>query len=284
MIRTKKKNKNEYILAEGIWVRNPYIKTEAVDINDLCGGELSALVDNETKNMIVNSISSGDMFENYAIDNAIICSDGYDWRARQKILARIPNKSVKIIGVNGSLAKWEMVGSASEIKRSMTFYLVNNPYKECLSYLPKTHRYYPSLIASTKTNPDFIKSYKESPIFYSATKDCNYSGLYRSGCMGLDDYRNPVCAAISYCVKMGVKKLALFCCDESFDEERPSSQRMKNGLHQYPQQIRSQRIIDAQLHWLRINGVQVVDCSSGMEYENAAYISPEDLPGFFEKT
>ena len=101
--------------------------------------------------------------------------------------------------------------------------------------------------------------------------------------MVLDDYRNPVCAAISYCVKRGVKKLALFCCDESFEDERPSAQRMGNGLHQYPQQVKSQKIIDKQLYWLRSRGVEIVDCSSGVEYENAAYIEAEDLPNFFDK-
>jgi hypothetical protein len=165
----------------------------------------------------------------------------------------------------------------------MTFYLANNPYGECLGYLPKRHAYYPNLIASTKTNPAFLKAYRSQPYFYMATKDTNYSGVGHEGCMSLDDYRNPVCAAISLAWKRGVKRLALLCCDEAFEEDRPNSVRMENGLYQYPQQIMCQKIIDSQLYWLRKAGVEVADCSSGIKYENADYIDFDGLPSFFKK-
>lgn len=281
-MRVKKYRNNEYVTAEGLWVRNPYTKSEPVDINDLNGGDLELFLKNETQNLSIRSVREDDM-EGSTVESAVVCSDGYMWDEKQKILADIPNKKVKVVGVNGSLAKWTMVGSLSDKKRVMSYYVANNPYQECLSYLPKAHKYYPNLIASTKTNPDFVESYLERPVFYSATRDRTYSGVPRDGCMVLDDYRNPVCAAISFCVKKGLKKLALVCCDESFEEERPAAIKMKNGLYQYPEQIRSQRIIDAQLYWLRRAGVEVVDCSSGSEYENAAYIGIERLPEFFEK-
>jgi hypothetical protein len=44
-----------------------------------------------------------------------------------------------------------------------------------------------------------------------------------------------------------------------------------------------QHIIDKQLHWLRKAGVKTADCSSGVEYENAAYIEKDELPSFFSK-
>jgi hypothetical protein len=279
-MRIKKYNNNEYVVAEDVWVRNPYNKSEPIDINDLSNSELNLFLKNETSNVSVRAIRTDGMDEP-TIENAIVCSDGYMWEERQKVLADIPNKKVKIVGVNGSLAKWTMVGDSADKKRVMSFYLVNNPYKECMSYAPRTHRYYPNLVASTKTYPGFFESYQEMPTFYSATRDVNYSGLTREGCMVLDDYRNPVCAAISFLVKRGVKKLALVCCDEAFEEDRPAAVRMNNGLYQYPQQIKSQRIIDRQLYWLRTNGVEVADCSSGQEYENATYINPEDLGTFF---
>lgn len=282
-MRTKKYKNNEYILAEGVWVRNPYKDADPVDINDLSNNEMELFLRNETKNISAKDIKTDSMDE-VQIENAIICSDGYMWKERQTVLAEIPNKKVKVIGVNGSLAGWRMVGDLSDKKRVMSFYLVNNPYGECTSYLPRAHKYYPSLVASAKTCPEFISSYQERPVFYKATRDSRYSGLPRDGCMVLDDYRNPVCAAISLCVKRGVKRLALLCCDESFPDERPAATRMKNGMYQYPQQIKSQRIIDRQLYWLRRNGVEVADCSSGEEYENATYIKPEDLASFFGST
>lgn len=281
-MRIKKYRNNEYILAEGVWVRNPCTDAKPVDINSLGGKDLALFLWNECENMKVSGINMDDL-DRVGMDNVVIFSDGHGWRERQKVLAGIPNSAVKTIGVNGSLAKWEMVGDKAEFKRTMTFYLANNPYSECMGYLPRRHRYYPNLIASTKTNPRFIREYKGQPIFYRSSQDLNYSGVGQEDCMRLDDYRNPVCAAISFAWRSRARKIVLLCCDESFADERPGSVRMSNGLYQYPQQIMCQKIIDKQMYWLRQAGVEVVDCSSGIEYENAGYISPEDLASFFEK-
>jgi len=281
-MRIKKHKRNEYVLAQDVWVRNPYCASEPLDINDLSKDDMSLFLRNETANLKKKSMNIDDLGGS-VMDNVIICSDGYGWKEKHKILADIPNKKAKIVGINGSLSKWDLVGGLSDKKRVMFAYLVNNPYKECSSYLPTRHRYYPPLIASTRTNPDFIDRYLERPTFYAPAKDIKYSGIPRDGCMVLDDYRNPLCAAINYCLKMGAKKIVLFCCDEAFADNRPGSELMKNGLYQYPQQIKSQRIVDAQFHWLKDRGVKVADCSSGIEYNNAAYISIEDLDGFFNE-
>lgn len=281
MTRVKKYKRNEYIVAEGVWVRNPYTDAEPLDMNDMARRDMDTFLSNETQNLSIDSIKV-DEFNNQIMENVVICSDGYGWRERQRILADIPNSTVKVVGVNGSLAKWEMVGSLSDRKRVMSHYLVNNPYQECMSYLPTRHRYYPGIVASTRTFSGFLKDYPEKPIFYRPTKDSSYSGIPRDGCMVLDDYRNPVCGAISYCVAKRAKKIVLLCCDESFGEARPAAERMPNGLYQYPQQIKSQRIIDAQISWLRAKGVKVADCSSGVEYKNATYIKVEEIPSFFK--
>lgn len=279
-MRVKKQNKNEYIRSEGLWIRNPFLSSSPTDINNLANGDLRLLLENETINLNRKSINF-DSFSRANFENAIICSDGYMWNERQSALALVPNKLAKVIGVNGSLAKWNMVGNLSDKKRVMSYYVVNNPYQECKRYLPKNHKYYPPLIASTRTNPEFLDEYQERPLFYSPIKDTNYSGIVKEGCFSLDDYRNPICAAISYCVLSGVKKIVLFCCDESFSEERPGAEKMKNGLYQYPIQIKSQRIIDAQLYWLNKSGIKIFDCSSGIEYQNASYIKPEEIESFF---
>lgn len=282
-MRIKKFKNNEYVLAENeVWVRNPCSVAEPVDINDLNKNELRLFIDNEYKNARIYGIQYDDM-DDTVLNNVIICSDGYRWREKQKNLGLIPNRTAKIIGVNGSLAKWEMVGDKAELKRVMSFYLVNNPYQECTGYLPRKHSYYPNLIASTKTNPKFLQDYKSEPIFYKPTNDLLYSSILSGdNYLKLDDYRNPICAAISFAVKKKVKKLALFCCDEAFAENKPGSILMKNGLYQYPQQIMCQKIIDKQLYWLKKEGIKIVDCSSGIDYENAEYIDSEKLMSFFE--
>lgn len=281
-MRIKKYRNNEYVLAEDVWVRNLCSDVKPIDINSLGKNDLSLFLANECENMKVSSVSMDDM-SRIDMDNVIIFSDGYAWEERQKVLAKIPSSDVKTIGVNGSLAKWNLVGDKAEFKRTMTFYFVNNPYDDCVRYVPRKHRYFPNLIASTKTNPKFIKEYAGQPMFYKSSQDLNYSGVGQDECMRLDDYRNPVCGAISFAWKNKVRKLALFCCDEAFEDERPGAVKMKNGLFQYPQQILCQKIIDKQIYWLRKAGVKVVDCSAGTEYENAGYINLENLASFFAR-
>lgn len=280
-MRIKKQNKNKYILTkENIWVRDLCDNTsKQIDINNLYHKETNLWLNNEFENLKRPILDLPEI----TFENLIICSDGYDWKEKQKILGKISNHDAKIIGTNGSLAKWDMVGDQAETKRGMLFYLVNNPYSDCLSYLPKKHNYYPNIIASLRTNPDFIKKYRNEFHFYKPTSDQNYSGHPNLVNLVLDDYRNPICAALSLSWKLGVKKILLFCCDEAFIDKREGAEQMENGLYQYPQQIMSQNIIDKQLYWLKQNDVEIFDHSSGIKYENAAYIDVDDIFRLFSK-
>jgi len=280
-MRIKKFRSNRYVMTEGVWVRDPFCESRAVDINSLDGGEIRLFVSNETKNMTSSHMQMDDMGE-LSTENVAIVSDGFEWESRQLALGELPNSKVKVFGVNGSLARWSMVGDSAPVKRTMTFYVVNNPYPECMSFLPGRHRYYPNLVASTRTFPKFLEGYRNQPYLYRPTPNMNYSGLGGSGAH-MDDYRNPVCAAVSLAVRNGAKRILLFCCDQAFKDHRPGSVKMENGLHQYPQQIMCQRIIDRQLFWLRRAGIKTGDCSSGIEYENAEYINPEEIVDFFNK-
>jgi hypothetical protein len=280
-MRIKKASNNEYISAEGIWVRNPFGGARAVDINSLVGAEVGLLMANEEQNKRMPHMDMEDM-AGVAMENVVIASDGLNWGRDQFVLADIPNSLVRVLGVNGSLAKWSMVGDEATKKRTMSFYVVNNPYPECMSFLPKKHRYYPNLMASSRTHPKFIQEYRGQPYMYRPTPDLDYSGLGNDN-VALDDYRNPVCAAISLAVKMGARKILLLCCDEAFEDERPGAVRMKNGLFQYPQQIKCQKIIDKHFFWLKRMGVALGDCSSGIDYENAEYIAIDEVINFFTK-
>lgn len=283
-MRIKNLNKNKYILSkDNIWVRDfCSYNNKPIDINKLCYKENKLWLENEFSNFKKSKLELP--VDNIKYENIIICSDGFNWNSKQKILAKIPNSLVKIIGTNGSLSKWTMVGEKADIKRSMAYYLINNPYKESTFYLPKNHSYYPNLISSIRTNPEFINKYRSQPYFYRASDDLNYSGGFESISLVLDDYRNPICAAISLSWLLGVKRLLLFCCDDSFSENRDGSVRMESGLYQYPQQIMSQNIIDKQLYWLKKNDVEIFDHSSGIKYENAEYIDEEDILSFFQRS
>lgn len=280
-MRVKKFKKNEYVLEEGVWVRNPFCEARPVDINSLVSGEQQMLLKNESENMRRPFLQMDDALDLH-MESVVIASDGYDWTEKQFVLASLSNKFVKVIGVNGSLAKWSMVGDEAKLKRTMTFYVVNNPYPECMAYLPRSHKYYPNIVASTRTNPRFLSEYRSQPYLYRPTPDADYSGFAAGDVNAvLDDYRNPICAAVSLAVKRGAKKILLLCCDESFKDERPGAEKMPNGLFQYPQQIKCQKVIDRQAYWLREAGVHVADCSLGIKLNNATYIETENVAKFF---
>lgn len=275
-MRIKKTQLNEYIrTSEGVWVRNNCISNAPKkDINTLSKQDANTFLHNE----IVNLKRVRNELTDFKWGNIVIVSDGLHFAEKQKLLAELPHQSVKVIAVNKALAKWEMLGS-NPIKRVINFYVTNNPYEEAIASLPTKHQYYPPCLASLRTNPKFVDKYKGEIFFYSPVYDSFYSNQNDIECK-LDDYRNPICAAISFAWHVGVKKLILLCCDDSFEEQRPGSMRLENGCWTYPQQIMSQNIIDAQLHWLKMNNVEIRHHGSGINYKNGEYIPAEEMARF----
>jgi hypothetical protein len=282
-MRIKKRSHNEYLLSEPeVWVRNfcePNRPQE--DINHLyLPTEYGMLFDNEKNNL---KIKRGELEVNrIKYPNVIIASDGYDFKNLQYELAKIPYKEVKIIAVNGALAKWKMVGDEAKLKRAISHYVVNNPYIECSQFVPQ-HGYCPNCIASIRTHPKFTKSYKGRIHFYQPATSTHYSGAMQDLRPIIDDYRNPICAALFLAFAFEAKKILLFGCDSSFKEKRSASVQLENGLYTYPQQIASQQIIDACLYWLKKKGVQICNHSNGINYRHAEYIETEKILDFFHK-
>lgn len=267
---------NQYLLTEdNIWVRNFVTNVSPLDINQLSSRtDYSIFLQNEIKNEN-NDIPFFNLDE-LKFNSAIIVSDGYGFKDKQKLLESI-SKDVAVIAVNRTLVKWN-------INRKIEFFLVNNPYNECMNFMP-SHRYYPRCIVSTRTLPEFTKKYKDrggSIFSYNPTPESGYCSPIRSICY-LDDYRNPICASICLAYKLGVTKLLLFCCDDGFDTERPGSVQLENKIWTYPQHIQSQNIINGMLHWYnKIKNVDIRNCSSGIVYEDAPYIIPDDINNFFK--
>jgi hypothetical protein len=284
MIIKKHKNRNEYVLtSDGIWVRN-FCKQDvsSIDVNSFLNEEeYHCILNNEFEN---NKLNFNQSYQTIQFPNIIIVSDGYDFINKQKILSKLPYKEVAIFAVNGALRDWKLVGKncTNDMKRSIDWFIVNNPYPECKKFLPKNHSYYPRCLASSRTNSEFIKQYQGDVVLYQPSSDENYSGVFYGIEKSIDDYRNPICAAISLAYRFGVKKLGLFCCDNSFIDERPSAEKLDNGLWCYPQHKISQRVIDANLYWLSQNNIKIFDCSSGEKYEHASYISIDEISIFFK--
>jgi hypothetical protein len=283
MIIKKHKNKNQYAVTEGVFVRDfTAFGVNPIDLNRMCTAEDHDLfVKNESENISYRMPGIDTEPANHP--HVVIVSDGHDFEAKQKLLGLLP-KNVTIIAVNGALKKWKMVGDKAEVKRSINYYVVNNPYPECRRFLPDTHRYYPKCVASSRTNPSFLRAYQGLKYLYYPTENEVYSGIKTRPAYRIDDYRNPICAALGLAYHFKAYKILLFCCDSSFTDERPTAVQLENGLWSYPQQIMARKIIDANCHWLKLQNIEVNDYSSGGILDNAPYINlnEEEITRHFE--
>ena len=280
----KHSSKNEYARAGDLWVRN-FTKPKVVPLalDQLFDKEdYQIVIQNENKNHKHSKISD----ENIVFRNIVIVSDGYGFSDKQWVIQKFP-PNIAILAVNGALRQWELMSAKYDDRRSINGYIVNNPYPECTRYLPrKDMRYYPTCLASKRTNHEFLERYGGEIYTFETSHTISF-GKDNSEKYKIDDYRNPICAAIGLAYQFGVRKLMLFCCDDSFEKERDYAVQLKNGLWTYPQHLRSQDIIDANLYWLTHQEnmpVEVSDYSSGRDYLNATYIKDEEgAIQFFEE-
>lgn len=275
-MKTKKTKNNEYMLKSGIWVRNftdgckaPLAASHMYDNKDY-----GIIIQNEQMNRSRSKISE----ESIKFKKIVIVSNGYNFHQRHLILEKFP-KDVCVLAINGALKDWKLKG-----KRAINAYVVNNPYNECINFMPRSNGYYPICVSSVRTNYKFLQEYKNNVYAYCPTPE-EIFGLEYPEKYFIDDYRSPVCAAIGLAYQFGVEKLMLMCCDESFIKQRDFTVQLPNGLWTYPHHIKAREIIDANLHWLthqKDKEVVAVDYSDGGDYFNAPYINSEkDALNFF---
>lgn len=281
-VRIKKTNDGNkyYLTQEGMWVRDfTSEQVPFIDINQTFDKQDYFLfLQNETK----NSLSKYTWIdtENFDFKYVVIVSDGYDFQKKQHLLSKLP-KDVTIIGVHGSLSKWSLND------RSLNWYILNNPYEECMKYLPRRNKIMPKCIASSRANHKFLSAYNGAKFKYCPVNESTYSGRgSKETKWQVDDNRNPICAAINIAYRFGAEKILLFCCDDSFSGERPASLKLSNGLYQYPQQQMAHNIIDGYFYWIKNHPyfkIEIADHSSGEEYKFATYIKEEGILPFFQQ-
>ena len=269
----KSKDHNQYVLTDDkLWIRDLTKHVNSLDINNLISeNEYSFLAENESQNMRIRLAPIDS--EKFSIPKAVIVSDGYNFSENVKNLFSLP-RSVSIIGVNAVLNKWPA-------GLRMDYYIANNPYIECMSFLPFSVQV-PKVIVSNRTYPPFVRHIVNRKVVtykYSPTPNKRFGR--RQSSYTVDDYRNPICAAVYLSYKFGITKLALLGCDESFKGQRPGSVLLENGLHTYPQNITSSRIVDGLLFWLKKQEINIVDLSNGYKLQNAAYITFDKLTEWF---
>jgi hypothetical protein len=276
---------NEYINASGVWVRN--FTSPCLSPLQLTGlfpkEDYDVVLKNEEMNK--NRLMVSD--EKIVLKRAVIVSDGYDFEKRHLFLASLP-KDIAIFAVNKAYRKWMLMNQRlpADQKRTINAFVVNNPYQACANLMSgKENKYYPTCLASLRTNWNFLKAYPGQSYCYCPTREKGF-GISKEENYTVDDYRNPICAAIGLAYRFGIEKLLLLCCDDAFERKRESSVQLKNGLHTYPQQLKSHEIIDANLYWLKQQKdreVKIASYSSGPECVNANYIKrTEDVFDFFE--
>lgn len=274
------RNQNRYFLTRsGMWVRDfTRPSSSPQDINKLVkSSDYNLFYDNELAITAMNL--AGIEAELIYAPNVVIISDGFDFDKKQEFLSKIPN-DVVVIGTNHSLAKWKRL-------RRMDWFLANNPYEECTSMLPK-HPYYPKCIVSSRTNPYFVRNYRSrlGVVYkYAPVEDKFFSSrLAGRPSFVVDDYRNPICAAIAIAYKWGVQRLMLLCCDDAFEGERAGADKLPNGLWMYPQHKISHSLIEGMLFWLmaqKYNKVMIANHSSGPDYRGVPYIQDERVANYF---
>lgn len=272
-IRKDENTRNHFIRAGGVWVRD-FTKPNSLPVTPnalIRPADKAVLIENEHRNRTLNIANICD--EKFLFSKVLIVSDGYSFAKRVDFINSLPS-DVTIFAVNHVLTKWRQGG----FKKAVNLYVVNNPYQEAISYIPRKTKYYPACVASLRTHPKFLKDYLGTTFVYEPVGEEGF-GQKGDSLYYVDDYRNPVCAAIGLAYRMRVQKLMLLSCDESFEEKKDGAEKLENGLYSYPQQLMAHELIDANLYWLsRQKGAtsQAANYSDGPKYKHADYINTDE--------
>jgi hypothetical protein len=274
--RIKKIKNSEFVKTTNYdyWVKDFTKNGSSIDINStITEQEYFVFLENELK----NNFQRYNWFDpsEFYYRSAIIISDGFDFNEIHKILRR--KKDVCILGVNNVLNKWR------NEECEPNFYVVNNPYEDCLKFLPKK-RNLPRCIASNRTNSQFLDRYggmiyryssaSEEKVNFNKTSDASFQ---------VEDYRNPVCAAINISFKIGCENILLLCNDNSFPENRPGSVLLDNNFYCYPQQNFATEIIDSCFYWLKKNKNNIFYNSKSKKMESAVYIESDKIKDLIDE-
>lgn len=269
LVFKKHKNKNEYVQVENIWIRNMFGKIgKPVDINHFYDEyELKDVLDNEVKNTKMNLLNVEP--EMYDCDDVLIVSDGFGFNELKKI-EKIKQK-ICIIAVNHAARFWSSPTYPN-------FMLINHPKSDAMSFLP--NMIFPRLIASRRTHNQFLKSYKNSILLYDPVPEESYQSIISSEAnLHIDDYRNPICAAIGIAKILQAKNIYLAFCSSAYTENRPGTNYIEEGIYQYPIQSLADKIVDANLFWYKFANRATKIFHTGYEksFKFSKYLKLEDF-------
>lgn len=265
----KHANRNEYFKVDNLWVRNFAKKhVKPIDLNNLYEEkDIKELIDNEIRNNKLNLPSIGN--EDLSFDKMIIVSDGFNFQEHAEIFNLLPENCC-IITTNQALRLWKAIVFP-------TFYLILNSNEQAMTLLPD--KVFPKLISSRRSYHQFLCNYKNIIYFYDPVPDSYYqSFLTKESILLVDDYRNPICAAINLASYFKVSKLYLAFCSHAFKEYRDGTTKIDDGIYQYPQQRLADKIVDANLFWYKASNPNIQIYHTGVKnsFMFARYL-PKDL-------
>ena len=239
-------SRNEYIGVEEYWIRNfgkPSVSP--IDINNLYDDkEIYILIDNELKNSKINMPNL--LEENFSFDNVLIINDGFGFDKHADLLSDLTDDWC-VICIRNAARYWQAV-------KFPDFLLVQNPFNTCLSQMPD--RQFPKLIVSRRTNTRFVVGYRNVKYVYDAVCDRKYQSPYaKASKTYIDEYRNPICAAIGCAFNFNAKNIFLAYCSDAYKETRPGSIEISENLFCYPQQVLANKIVNANLFWQKFTNI-----------------------------
>jgi hypothetical protein len=265
----KHKNRNEYIKVENYWIRNfndPDVKP--IDVNSFFSeDEHQKILKNEIQNAKLGFPLISKDITNF--ENLIVFSDGYKFSEHKIIKSLRPN--VGILVLNHAMRFWE-----SNVFPN--FMLMNNTTNFSMSCMPMGNS--PQLIASRRTWTPFLRSYQNNVYVYDPTPDDYFQSIASKDSLAfLDEYRNPICAAISFASYLNVKNLFLAFCGQAYSEARPGTIKIAENAYQYPQQRLADSIIDMNLFWYKFGNKNRQIFYTGLEnsYKFARYLKEDDF-------
>lgn len=236
----KHPNQNEYLKCENYWIRNfAGTNVNPVDVNKFFRQEeVSYLVDNEVRNSNHRyPVLEPELFNRFK--DVLIVGDGLGFD--QHKLFKMARPNLCCITVNSAARFWQA-------SLPIEFLIVNNPSSTAMNGLPI--RNHPKLIANRKTHYPFIKNYKNIIYLYDSVADEEYqTSMSKNSDLHLDDYRNPICAAISLAHKYCKGNLYLAFCSSGYPEEKDGAIKVDENFYQYPAQKTADSIVDGNLFW-----------------------------------
>ena len=264
------KNRNEYIKVDDYWIRN-FGKPD-VDIRDLNNlydkDDLKNIVANEIRNTKFNHPEIAN--ETFSFNKVLIVSDGFNFHQHKDVFPEL-SEDTCVIAVNQALRLWQSIVFPE-------YYLICNTTDAAMSYLPK--KQFPKLIASRRTYHNFVKNYRNIIYLYDPSPDFTYQSPYtKEALLLVDDYRNPICAAIGLAYFMKASKIFLAYCSHAYKEPRDGTEKLEEGIYQYPQQRLGDKIVDGNLLWYRENFPDVSIYHTGIKnsFMFAKYLSSSEF-------